>query len=76
VATFTRRTQGAPAAGADPIAAEVAGLHLAFLVAAVIGLVAVGLALTLRKTEVADPEPGPRSASTVEEIAAADADLR
>jgi DHA2 family lincomycin resistance protein-like MFS transporter len=76
VAIVTLRTQGAAAAGADPIAAEVAGLHLAFLVAAVIGLVAVGLALTLRKTEVADPEPGPRSASTVEEIAAADADLR
>jgi DHA2 family lincomycin resistance protein-like MFS transporter len=76
VAIVTLRTQGAAAAGSDPIAAEVAGLHLAFLVAAVIGLVAVGLALTLRKTEVADPEPGPRSASTVEEIAAADADLR
>ena len=57
VTIMTLRTAGAASRGADEIAAEVAGLHLAFLVAAGIGLVAVALALTLRRTE-AVPEPG------------------
>lgn len=59
VTVVTLRAQVATAAGADGIAAEVAGLHLAFLVAAVIGVVAVGLALTLRKTEAVGPGHGP-----------------
>ena len=75
VAIVTLRTESAAAAGAAPIAAEVAGLHLAFLVAAGIGLVAVGLALTLRRTEVA-PDHGPRPEPTDDEIAVADVDLR
>jgi DHA2 family lincomycin resistance protein-like MFS transporter len=76
VAIVTIRTESAAAAGADPISAEVAGLHLAFLVAAAIGLVAVGLALTLRKTEAVAPGHGPGPESTDDEVAVADADLR
>ena len=76
VAIVTLRTESAAAAGAAPIAAEVAGLHLAFLVAAGIGLVAVGLALTLRRTEVVAPDHGPRPEPTDDEIAVADVDLR
>ena len=76
VAIVTLRTESAAAAGAAPIAAEVAGLHLAFLVAAGIGLVAVGLALTLRRTEVVAPDDGPRPEPTDDEIAVADVDLR
>ena len=57
VTIMTVRTAGAASRGADEIAAEVAGLHLAFLVAAVIGLVAVALALTLRRTEAPGPIP-------------------
>ena len=56
VTIMTLRMTSRVAGGAEEIAAEVAGLHLAFLVAAGIGLVAVGLALSLRRTEaVADP---------------------
>ena len=58
VTVVTLRAQVATAAGADGVAAEVAGLHLAFLVAAGIGVVAVALALTLRKTEAAAPGHG------------------
>ena len=76
VTIVTLRAESAAAAGADAIAAEVAGLHLAFLVAAGIGLVAVGLALTLRKTEVVAPGHGARPEPTDSEIAVADVDLR
>jgi DHA2 family lincomycin resistance protein-like MFS transporter len=50
---MSRRTQSASAAGETFLEAEVTGLHLAFLVAAGIGLIAVAIALTLRKTDVA-----------------------
>ena len=85
VTIMTVRTAGAASRGADEIAAEVAGLHLAFLVAAVIGLVAVALALTLRRTEAPGPIPaGPVAASNTSEAtdvtapreSAADAELR
>ena len=76
VTILTLRAQSSAAAGADAIAAEVAGLHLAFLVAAGIGVIAVALALTLRKTEAEPPGHGPRPESTDDEIAVADADLR
>jgi DHA2 family lincomycin resistance protein-like MFS transporter len=88
VTIVTVRAGTAAAAGADPIAAEVAGLHLAFLVAAGIGLVAVGLALTLRRTEaVAPPGDGAQPEAVApghtaqpepadREIPVADVDLR
>ena len=73
---LTLRAQSSAASGADAIAAEVAGLHLAFLVAAGIGVIAVALALTLRKTEAEASGHGPRPESTDDQIAVADADLR
>jgi len=77
VTIMTVRTEGAAAAGLDPIAAEVAGLHLAFLVAAGIGLVAVGLALTLRRTEAVVPGHGPTEVvEPVDEQVPDEAELR
>ena len=55
VAVMTLRMVAAQAGGTESIAAEVIGLHLAFAVAAGVGAVAVGLALSLRKTEAAAP---------------------
>lgn len=55
VAVMTLRMVAAQAGGTEAIAAEVIGLHLAFAVAAGVGAVAVGLALSLRKTEAAAP---------------------
>ncbi|GAA3705485.1 DHA2 family efflux MFS transporter permease subunit [Microlunatus aurantiacus] len=79
VTVVTLRAQTAATTGADDIAAEVAGLHLAFLVAAVIGVVAVALALTLRKTEAVAPGHGPHGEPTGAEPArteSTDAELR
>lgn len=74
VTIMTLRMLGAAGRGAEEIAAEVAGLHLAFLVAAGIGVAAVLLALTLRRTEAV----GPVHAEPIEasEPAATDAELR
>ena len=58
VAIMTLRMVAAQAGGADPVTAEVAGLHLAFAVAAGVGALAVVLALSLRKTEAVGAEPG------------------
>ena len=55
VAVMTLRMVAAQAGGTEAIAAEVIGLHLAFAVAAGVGAVAVGLALSLRKIEAAAP---------------------
>lgn len=68
VTIMTLRTQAAAASGLAPIPAEVSGLHLAFGVAAGIGVVAVILALTLRRTEAVGSDHGPHGepAATVE----------
>ena len=55
VAVMTLRMVAAQAGGTEAVAAEVSGLHLSFAVAAGIGAVAVGLALSLRKTEAGAP---------------------
>ena len=60
VTIMTLQSVAAAAGGVAPVAAQVSGIHLAFAVAAGIGLVAVVLAQTLRKTEVAPSGHGPR----------------
>ncbi|HEU5485934.1 MAG TPA: hypothetical protein VFU98_13585, partial [Microlunatus sp.] len=72
----TLRSTAAAAAGADPVSATVAGLHLAFLVAAGIGVAAVVLASTLRQTEAAGPGHGPHADPSEVDVPVADADLR
>jgi DHA2 family lincomycin resistance protein-like MFS transporter len=74
VAIMTLRSVSAAAAGQDAVAAEVAGLQLAFLVAAGIGMVAVVLASTLRKTDAAGPGHGPHGEPANAEIAVAPAE--
>ncbi|HYI59126.1 MAG TPA: MDR family MFS transporter [Microlunatus sp.] len=76
VTIMTVRTAGAASRGADEIAAEVAGLHLAFLVAAGIGLVAVALALTLRRSELPGPSLGAHTVDAAPHGSSADAELR
>jgi DHA2 family lincomycin resistance protein-like MFS transporter len=76
VTIMTLRTAGAASRGADQIAAEVAGLHLAFLVAAGIGLVAVALALTLRRSELPGPSLGAHTVDAAPHGSSADAELR
>jgi DHA2 family lincomycin resistance protein-like MFS transporter len=76
VTIMTLRTTRAAAAGLEPIAAEVAGLHLAFFVAAGIGVVAIGLALTLRRTEAVGPGHGPHGEPAAAEVGAGDTELR
>jgi len=76
VTIMTLRSTAAAAAGADQVSATVAGLHLAFLVAAGIGVAAVVLASTLRQTEAAGPGHGPHADPSEVDVPVADADLR
>lgn len=57
VTIMSLRASGLAAEGQDQVSAGVAGLHLAFAVAAGIGVTAVALALSLRKTDL-PAEPG------------------
>ena len=51
VTIMSLRTLSGSAGGDTPLEAEVAGLHLAFLLAAGVGLAAIALAMTLRRTD-------------------------
>lgn len=76
VTIMTIRSQSAIDTGASELAATNEGIRLAFGVAALIGTMAIVIALFLRSTRTEDPEPAAEAAPVIPETSAEASELR